>query len=139
MGFSLSVHNAAPGLYSIARHDRTPTTSIAANVDLAEAACFEALGCLLSGASQVLVVCCEDVVPPPYKEDGGHWEFRHAWACRLRLALSGCLSLEAAEAAGEPAAMPMEPPSLRALSFLAGARGRSLVSDTGRYVWRRHD
>ncbi len=62
MGFSLSVHNAAMGVYSIARVDRATTTSIAANLDLAEAACFEALGWLAAGAPQVLVVCCADPV-----------------------------------------------------------------------------
>ncbi len=67
MGFSLSVHNAAMGVYSIAREDRTTTTSIAANVDLAEAACSEALGWLAAGVEQVLVVCCADAVPSPYQ------------------------------------------------------------------------
>lgn len=136
MGFSLAVHNAAMGIYSIARNDRTTTTSLAANQDLAEAACCEALGWLAAGEPQVLVVCCADPVPAPYQATAGAEPFRHAWACRLRAVASGGISLGVAdgESAGEE---PIGFASLRALSFLAGARERELRSETGRYLWRR--
>lgn len=133
-GFSLAVHNAVVGMDSIARQDRMATTSLAATVDLPEAACFEALGWLADGAHQVLVVCCEDPVPPPYVPQGT-LDFRHAWACRLRAVSTGGLSLAAG---GEPVPGSPLPPSLRALSFLAGASGNALSSESGRYQWRRH-
>jgi hypothetical protein len=140
MGFSLSVHNAAVGVYSIARQDRTTATSIASRTDLAEAACFEALGWLGAGAEQVVVVCCEDPTPPTYQRLEDVEDFRYAWACRLRAVSCGGLVLGAA-AAGEAGAIAsplVQTPCLRALAFLAGAAGSSLVSETGRYMWRRH-
>jgi Beta-ketoacyl synthase, N-terminal domain len=140
MGFSLSVHNAAMGVYSIARSDRMATTSIAVNEDLAEAACFEALGWLAAGTDQVLVVCCADAVPPPYEVTDGAEQFRHAWACRLRVVASGGISLvptdgcESATSVDQVASA-----SLRALSFLIGTHRGDLVSGSGRYRWQRHD
>jgi hypothetical protein len=137
MGFSLAVHNAAMGIYSIARADRTTTTSLAVNQDLAEAACCEAMGWLAAGEPQVLVVCCADPIPAPYQPTAGAEPFRYAWACRLRAVNAGGLSVELS--AGAPAAGEgIEFPSLRALSFLVGARGAELRSETGRYLWRRH-
>jgi hypothetical protein len=138
MGFSLAVHNAAMGIYSIARQDRITTTSIAANEDLAEAACCEALGWLAAGEPQVLVVCCADPVPFPYQATAGAEPFRYAWACRLRAVESGGISLAAAVGTAPGGSDPIESPSLRALSFLAGTGAGEMRSDTGRYLWRRH-
>lgn len=138
MGFSLAVHNAAMGIYSIARADRTTTTSIAANVDLAEGAICEALGWLAAGEPQVLVVCCADPVPSPYQPTAGAEPFRHAWACRLRAVDSGGFSLAIMADRVPAAAEPIESASLRVLSLLAGARDAELRSATGRYLWRRH-
>lgn len=137
MGFSLAVHNAAMGIYSIAREDRTTTTSLAVNQDLAEAACCEALGWLAAGEPEVLVVCCADPVPAPYQATAGAEPFRYAWACRLRAVHSGGISLGLSEEGPAPDEL-IEFPSLRALAFLAGARGGELRSATGRYLWRRH-
>lgn len=140
MGFSLAVHNAAMGVYSIARQDRTTTTSIAANVDLAEAACVEAMGWFAAGETQVLLVCCEDPAPPPYRSNEGATEFRYAWACRLRAASVGGMSLQLAEAGrNSQILLAQMPSSLDALAFMTGKRERSLLSETGRYLWRRHD
>ncbi len=140
MGFSLAVHNAAIGVYSIAREDRATTTSIAANNDLAEAACCEALGWLAAGAAQVLVVCCADPVPAPYSPVDGTEPFRHAWACLLRRVDAGGFSLTAGAAPDAESPTDSIPwPTLRVLAFLAGSRGRVLRSDTGRYLWLRHD
>jgi hypothetical protein len=138
MGFSLAVHNAAMGIYSIARDDRVTTTSIAANTDLAEAACCEALGWLAAGEPQVLVVCCADPVPAPYQATAGTEAFRYAWACRLRAVESGGISLALLPGAGAAVADSIDSASLRALAFLAGARAGEQPSATGRYLWRRH-
>jgi Beta-ketoacyl synthase, N-terminal domain len=137
MGFSLAVHNAAMGIYSIAREDRITTTSIAANTDLAEAACCEALGWLAAGEPQVLVVCCADPVPAPYQPTDGAEPFRYAWACRLRVVESGGISL-ALQPQAVAAADPIASASLRALAFLVGAREEEQLSASGRYQWRRH-
>jgi len=138
MGFSLAVHNAAVGIYSIARGDRAGTTSIAATVDLAEAACCEALCYLATEAAQVMVVCCGEPVPAPYEPTDGVPQFRYAWACLLRAVDSGGISLTAGcstPAVGDQ----LGAASLRALAFLAGGCGAQLSSETGRYLWQRHD
>lgn len=142
MGFSLAVHNAVMGIYNIARQDRASSTSIAASSDLAELAFFEALGWMASGATRVIVVCCGDAVPAPYSPENGRHDFRHAWACRLCKMSEGGFSLsvvegeELSDTSGWPLA---ESASLRALAFLVGGQARTLVSETGRYLWQRHD
>lgn len=138
MGFSLAVHNAAMGIYSIARDDRVTTTSIAANVDLAEAAFCEASGWLAAGEPQVLVVCCADPVPAPYQPTAGTESFRYAWACRLRAVESGGISLALSPRESASTHDPIESASLRALAFLADARDGDQRSATGRYLWKRH-
>jgi hypothetical protein len=142
LGFSLSVHNAATGVYSIARQDRIATTSIAAGPDLVEVACLEAMGWLTSGEKQVLLVCCEDPAPPPYRADEGATEFRYAWAGLLKPVSTGGITLQmAGQGEGEGAETPRTGimSNLNTLAFMSGLRGRSLLSGTGRYVWRRHD
>lgn len=136
LGFSLSVHNAIPGIYSIAHADRVATTCIAANRDLAECAVVEALGWLGSGCDRVMIVCAEDVVPSPYEGDGTEASFRHAWAMVIAPAAGEGFSLQAGVGeAPTPAAMPAD---LRALGFLVGGPGGSAVLDSGRYRWQRH-
>jgi hypothetical protein len=66
--FSLSVHNAVPGLLSIARQDRSPATALAAGPDSLGAAILEAAGQLHAGASQTLVVYADSPVCEPYSD-----------------------------------------------------------------------
>ncbi|MDR2215711.1 MAG: beta-ketoacyl synthase chain length factor [Nevskiaceae bacterium] len=140
MGFSLAVHNAAVGLYSIAREDHAMTTSVAARNDLAESAFFEALGWLASGAASVMVVCCDDPVPSIYRtKENENDGFRYAWACQLRAQSAGGFTLTAGAADADMAARSrVEHPCLRVLEFLTGNERSALVSETGRYLWRRH-
>lgn len=64
MAFSQSVLNAIPGIYSIARHDRSPTTAISAEEDTFPLAMVEAAAQTWQDAgTAVLVVCADD--PPP--------------------------------------------------------------------------
>jgi len=65
--FSLSVHNAAAGLFSIGRKDRSPSTSLAAGLDSLPMAVLEAAGMLAEGAPRVLVVAQEEPLPPPFQ------------------------------------------------------------------------
>ena len=143
IGFSLAVHNAVVGIYSIARKDRASSTSIASSSDLAELAFFEALGWIASGATSVLVVCCGEAVPSPYLPENDRHEFRHAWACRLRKVAEGGFSLsssvEGEKFSDTSSWSAVESPSLRALAFLVGGQAKTMVSETGRYLWKRHD
>ena len=64
--FSLSVHNAASGLYSIARNAPAPTTSVAAGQNTFMAGLFEALGFLKQAEQRVLLVFAEEPLPEAY-------------------------------------------------------------------------
>lgn len=66
--FSLAVHNSVAGLLSIARGDRGAATALAAGEDTLGMCLIEGAGMIAEGASNVLVVYAEDVVPPPYDE-----------------------------------------------------------------------
>jgi hypothetical protein len=67
MAFSLSVHNAAAGLFSIGREDRSASTSVAAGRDSLPMALLEACGVLAEGAPRVLVVAHDEPVPVPFE------------------------------------------------------------------------
>jgi hypothetical protein len=67
MAFSLSVHNAAAGLFSIGREDRSASTSVAAGRDSLPMALLEACGVLAEGAPRVLVVAHDEPVPAPFE------------------------------------------------------------------------
>ena len=64
--FSLSVHNAVAGLWSIFRNDTSEMTSIAGAEDGLEHALLEAQLLLASGAPSVLVIIAEDQQPSAY-------------------------------------------------------------------------
>jgi hypothetical protein len=70
MDFSLSVHNATAGLFSIARGDRSASSSLAAGGEELCAGLLEAAGQVLEGAPQVLLSAHDE--PPPALYDG-HW------------------------------------------------------------------
>jgi beta-ketoacyl synthase-like protein len=67
MAFSLSVHNAAAGLFSIGRGDRAASSSVTAGRDSVPMAVLEACGVLAEGASHVLVVAHDEPVPAPFQ------------------------------------------------------------------------
>ena len=70
MDFSLSVHNATAGLFSIARGDRSASSSLAAGGEELAAGFLDAAGQVLEGADQVLL-CAHDEPPPALYN--GHW------------------------------------------------------------------
>ncbi len=93
--FSLSVHNAAAGLFSIGRKDRSPSTSLAAGLDSLPMAVLEAAGMLAEGAPRVLVVAQEEPLPAPFQPYVAEREPCAAVALLLEPATSGAsLSLE---------------------------------------------
>ncbi|HEY9034615.1 MAG TPA: beta-ketoacyl synthase chain length factor [Pseudomonadales bacterium] len=67
MAFSLSVHNTASGLYSIASGNTAPSTAIAAGRDTLAMAAVEAAGLLLQHP-QVLLVFADEPLPGDYRE-----------------------------------------------------------------------
>lgn len=84
MGFSLSVHNAASGLYSIATGNTAPSTAIAAGSDTFRMGLLEALLSLEIGeAEDVLLVCSDDLVPSEFQ--GGQLRQTEPYALAIAL------------------------------------------------------
>lgn len=71
MAFSLSVHNTASGLYSIATGNTAPSTAIAAGLDTLPMALIEAIG-QLQRHEEVMVVYAEEPLPDAYKAFTGN-------------------------------------------------------------------
>lgn len=67
MSFSLSVHNAASGLWGIARGDRTASTSLAAGKETFAMGLVEACAMLDSGRDKVLLVNYDEPIPETLK------------------------------------------------------------------------
>jgi hypothetical protein len=65
--FSLSVHNAASGLYSIARNAPSPSSAVAAGKNTFIAGLFEALGFLAQGEKRVLFIFADEPLPDAYQ------------------------------------------------------------------------
>lgn len=65
-GFSLAVHNAVSGLFSIARKDKSATTAISAAENLIPFALLEA-ATQLQESEHVLCIICESILPDIYK------------------------------------------------------------------------
>jgi hypothetical protein len=63
MGFSLSVHNTAAGLYSIAQACPAPSSALAAGPQTLFAALIEAYSRLHNGVEQVVVAYAEEPLP----------------------------------------------------------------------------
>jgi len=78
--FSLAVHNAAAGLFSIARGDRANHIALSAGADSVEHGVIEACGLLADGAEKVLLVSYDDRLPAIFAPYADGDEQPHAWA-----------------------------------------------------------
>lgn len=78
--FSLSVHNAVGGIYSIALQDTAPVTALASGADTAAHGIVEACGLLAEGAREVMVVAYDEPLPEAYANYRDEAEAPYAWA-----------------------------------------------------------
>jgi hypothetical protein len=138
--FGLSVHNAAAGLFSIARGDHANHVALAAGPSSVEHAVIEACGLLADGAPMALLVVYDCPLPTVYAAfDTGHGQ-AHAWAWLMQPAGDNAVSLtwSAATPPDEPDAG-KTPRSLDILRFqLRGDRELQRVSDGRLWRWERH-
>lgn len=132
--FSLSVHNAAAGLFSIGRSDRSTSTSIAAGRDSLPMAVLAGCGILGEGAPSVLVVAYDEPVPAPFRpyveEDAPY----AAVALLMEAKGPNPFTLELLPAAATHDAAPgnwLEP-----LRFLASAQSSELLVNHPSRSWR---
>lgn len=72
--FTVSVHNAASGVISIAAGNRGFTTSIAADFDTPAAALLEGVGLALAEDAPVLVACADEEAPRLLMQGDGVWD-----------------------------------------------------------------
>lgn len=105
--FSLSVHNASIGLWSILRGDTSEMTAMGAAGDGLEQAVLEGALLLAEGAPAVLVVIAEELPPALYQPSIDDVPFSHAVALRLRPGTS--CQLTRAPAAADPTTAPWPP------------------------------
>ncbi|WP_041741658.1 beta-ketoacyl synthase chain length factor [Collimonas fungivorans] len=147
--FSLSVHNAAAGLFSIARKDQASHTALAAGHSGVEHAVIEACGLLADGAPEVLLVVYDCQLPELFQEfqDCLEQPFAWAWLMSAESVGSGHRMALSWDGAGqdETNAMAQEsnngrqPGGLDVLAFYLRS-DRELVrnADGRRWCWERH-
>nr|WP_259372151.1 beta-ketoacyl synthase chain length factor [Caldimonas mangrovi] len=141
-GFTMSVHNAISGLYSIVREDRSNAVCVAAGQATAAAGVTEAAGLLADGAGEVMLVCYDEPLPDDYVCFRDEPQARWAWAWRLAPARAGHprWSLASrpvpAEVRGAPAELPAGLEVLR--FFLAEEARLTQHAGTVEWEWRRH-
>jgi hypothetical protein len=140
VSFSLSVHNAAAGLFSIARGDRAPNVALAAGTSSVEHAVIEACGLISEGAPAVLLVVYECPLPALYSEFEDCHEQPYAWAWLMEPAADEVLSLRW-EAGSDmcPSRCKRTPAGLDVLRFyLRKDAALERVSNKRRWLWSRH-
>ncbi|WP_121043549.1 beta-ketoacyl synthase chain length factor [Herbaspirillum sp. 1173] len=84
--FSLSVHNANAGLFSIARGSQANTVAIAAGQSTVEHAVIEACGLLADGARQVLLVVADAPLPTLFSDFADEHEEPCGWSWLMQAA-----------------------------------------------------
>ncbi|AMP10258.1 beta-ketoacyl synthase, N-terminal domain protein [Collimonas arenae] len=144
-GFSLSVHNAAAGLFSIARHDRASHSALAAGHGGVEHAVIEACGLLADGAPSVLLVVYDGVLPEVFHAFQDCQEQPFAWAWLMQPASGNAadtISLSWGNSDTQDVAATsteLQPGGLEVLAFyLRGDRELLHTVDSRRWRWERH-
>ncbi len=100
--FSLSVHNAVIGLWSIMRAEHSEMSAIAAEGDGFEQGIVEAAGLLHDGAPAVLLIIAEEQAPAAYSPWIDDVPFAYALGLLLTPGQDWHLSLDAPRGAGGP-------------------------------------
>ena len=133
--FSLSVHNAIIGLWSIQQNDHSEMTALAAEGDGLEHALLEAAMLLAEGAPSVLVVVTEDRPPAAYQPWIDDVPFPYAVALRVTAGQGWTLSLEAID---DPHAPGPWPHALELVRLLSGTQTLRIHQwNKRRWTWRK--
>ncbi|WP_342623560.1 beta-ketoacyl synthase chain length factor [Pseudomonas alkylphenolica] len=134
--FSLSVHNAVIGLWSIMRGETSEMSAIAAAADGFEQGLLEAAGLLHDGAPAVLLIIVEERPPEAYRAWVDDVPFDYALGLLLTPGDSWSLSLGADDAANPAAGS--EPHALRWLrNLLTGQTSWTHSGKHRTWHWRR--
>ena len=136
--FSLSVHNTASGLNSIATGNRAPSTALAAGRDTLAAGVIQALCQLGDGAEAVILVHADECAPAFYQR----WVHYEVPVFALALVLrrpGGQGSWRLAPRATTAGAADPGSHELALMHMLAGGqRQQILAGERGSWLWERH-
>lgn len=137
--FSLSVHNAISGLYSIASADTAPMTALAGEADGAGHALVEACAQLAAGAPEVLLVVYDEPLPENYRAYAMGPEQAFAWAWLLTAPHGQAYTWSWRAHADTDPMQPAESFGLRMLRcFLTDATQEILPGQRRQWQWGRH-
>lgn len=134
--FSLAVHNAIAGLFSIVRKDTSPVTAIAAVQGLALNCLIEAAG-QLDACERVLCLVYDAPLPDFYRQycGGDDPPFPHAIAMIVSRSKGTAFRLETVSAAAPAASAVADYESMRLLAMLCEIEQQILLQQNGS-TWR---
>jgi hypothetical protein len=134
--FSLSVHNAIAGLFSIVWQNKLQCTVVAPGEEGLAAAFIEVLGVLQEGAEQVLLVFYDEPLVDFYPSAPFKLSTEESSALALCIAKSGeglALRMSSLPLSGYDGEQPVQLPTF--IRFLAGPQAQ-LTLKTPRHSWR---
>lgn len=139
--FGMSVHNAVPGLFSMARKDTANSIAIAGGDESAEYGVLESCSLLADGAPEVLLVVADCPLPDVYAQFGDTASHAFGWAALLSTRVPSVFTLswdDVDVSTVAPATLP-EPGALEVLTVLQGNRPH-LTRTVGprQWQWLRH-
>ncbi|GAB4259673.1 MAG: hypothetical protein Kow0065_09740 [Methylomicrobium sp.] len=135
--FSLSVHNAIAGLFSMIWRNKLECTVLAPGEEGIAPAFIEAAGLFSEGAEQVLLVFYDDPLVPFYPAAPYKLSVDRSLAFAMRVAKQGgreALRLTQLPVAGDDGEQPVQLPIF--IEFLSNPETTSLVLKTARHSWR---
>lgn len=134
--FSLSVHNATGGLFSIARRDHANQLALSAGPDTIEHAVIEACSLLADGEPAVLLVAYDDLPPSLFTEFNDCLEQAYAWGWLLQAPQQNSISLEwTTSEKNSSSSLNDEPVGLQVLRFFLRS-DKSLERYSHNRCWR---
>jgi len=134
--FSLAVHNAVAGLFSIARKDTSAVTAIAAIEGLVLQAFFEAIG-QLQETEKVFCVIYDVPLPDFYRQHSSDSDtaFPYAIAMIISRVDGEAFTLEPGEQVAPVGPGPGDSEPMQLLGLLAGLKNETLLQQNGS-AWR---
>lgn len=138
--FSLSVHNATGGLFSIARRDHSNCLALAAGHSTIENAVIEACGLLTDDAPAVLLVAYDNHLPVIFKAFQGRHEQPYAWAWLMQLPRENTPSISLSWSASRECEFHSESAGIEIFQFFIQKMPLlERICNHKRWQWKFHD
>jgi len=138
--FSLSVHNATGGLFSIARRDHSNSLAIAAGHSTIEHAVIEACGLLADDAPAVLLVAYDNYLPVIFKAFQDCNVLPYAWAWMMQLPRENTPGISLSWSASGEYEIHPESPGIEIFRFFIQKMPLlERICNNKRWQWKFHD